>query len=63
MLEVFLDSVFDTLKALPFLFGAYLLLELLEHRASGKLVSALRGPFGPVGGAVPWRRPIFTLGG
>lgn len=52
MLEVFLDSVFDTLKALPFLFGAYLLLELLEHRASGKLVSALRGPFGPVGGAV-----------
>lgn len=52
MLEVLLDSVLDTLKALPFLFGAYLLLEFLEHRASGKLVSALRGPFGPVGGAV-----------
>ncbi len=52
MLDILLDSIFDTLKALPFLFGAYLLLEFLERRASGKLVSALRGPLGPVGGAV-----------
>jgi len=54
MLDVLLDAVLDTLKALPFLFGAYLLIEFLEHRASGKLTSALSkmGPLGPLGGAV-----------
>lgn len=54
MLDIILDAVLDTLKALPFLFGAYLLIEFLEHRASGKLTSALSkmGPLGPIGGAV-----------
>lgn len=52
MLDVLLDAILDTLKALPFLFGAYLLIEFLEHRASGKLTSALMGPLGPIGGAV-----------
>lgn len=54
MLELILDAVLDTLKTLPFLFGAYLLIEFLEHRASEKLTGALRkmGPFGPLGGAV-----------
>lgn len=54
MLEVLKDGVLDALKALPFLFGAYLLIEFLEHRASGKLAAALSriGPLGPLGGAV-----------
>lgn len=54
MLDILLDAVLDTLKALPFLFGAYLLIEFLEHRASGKLTAALSkmGPLGPIGGAV-----------
>lgn len=54
MLDILLDAVLDTLKALPFLFGAYLLIELLEHRAGEKLTSALSGlgPLGPLGGAV-----------
>ena len=54
MLDILLDALIDTLKTLPFLFGAYLLIEFLEHRASEKLTGALRrlGPFGPVGGAV-----------
>lgn len=54
MLDVLIDSILDTLKALPFLFGAYLLIEFLEHRASGKLTKALAkmGPLGPIGGAV-----------
>lgn len=53
MLDILLDAVLDTVKTLPFLFGAYLLIEFLEHRASGKLAGALSrlGPFGPVGGA------------
>ena len=34
MLDVLLDAFLDTLKTLPFLFGAYLLIEFLEHKAS-----------------------------
>lgn len=54
MLHVLLDALFDALKALPFLFGAYLLIEFLEHRGSEKLISMLSrlGPLGPLGGAV-----------
>ncbi len=54
MLDVLLDAVLDTLKALPFLLGAYLLIEFLERRGGGKLPAALRklGPFGPLGGAL-----------
>lgn len=52
--DVFLDGLLDALKALPFLFGAYLLMEFLEHRAGDKLTDTLSrlGPWGPVGGAV-----------
>jgi hypothetical protein len=54
MLDIVLDALLDTLKTLPFLFGAYLLIEFLEHRASEKLTGALQklGPFGPLGGAL-----------
>lgn len=54
MLDILLDAVIDTLKSLPFLLGAYLLIEFLEHRASGKLTQALGklGPLGPAGGAL-----------
>lgn len=52
--DVLLDGLLDAFKALPFLFGAYLLMEFLEHRAGDKLTGALArlGPWGPVGGAV-----------
>lgn len=53
ILDTLLDSLIDSVKMLPFLFGVYLLIEYLEHKASDKLEHALRrlGPFGPVGGA------------
>ena len=53
ILDAFLDTLTDTAKMLPFLFGVYLLIEFLEHKASDKLSGALRrlGPFGPLGGA------------
>ena len=52
MPRIILDAIIDTVKALPFLFGAYLLIEWLEQRANEKFEKVLRGPLGPVGGAV-----------
>lgn len=54
MFDILLDALIDSLKTLPFLLGAYLLIEFLEHHASGRITSALSrlGPFGPLGGAV-----------
>ena len=65
MLDVLIDALVDSLKMLPFLFVAYLLIEYLEHKASAKMKSSLQrlGPFGPVGGAllgvVPQDEQVF----
>lgn len=59
ILEVFGEPVIDTLKILPLLFLAYLLMELLEKKASKKMENALGklgkcGPlFGSLLGCVP----------
>lgn len=53
--EVFLHGLLDTLKLTLFLFAAYLLMEFLEHKASGKTSGFLKksGKLGPlVGGAL-----------
>lgn len=54
MLEVLAEALLDTLKMLPFLFLAYLLIEFLEHKASDKMQHMLTslGPFGSIAGAV-----------
>ncbi len=50
ILEIILDALVDSLKMVPFLFLAYLLMEYIEHRASKKadnvLNSSKTGPFG-----------------
>lgn len=53
MPEFLTDALFDTLKALPFLFGAFLLMEYIEHRGADRLTHALARPgaFGPIAGA------------
>lgn len=52
--DLLLDALIDSLKLLPFLFGAYLLIEWVEHRASGRLAQSLKkaGRFGPLVGAL-----------
>jgi hypothetical protein len=52
MREILLESFLDTLKMLPFLFGAYLLIEWIAHRAEDAFKDRLRrfGMFGSVGG-------------
>lgn len=51
---IILDTLLDSVKMLPFLFGAYLLIEFLEHKASDKLQNALSksGNHGIVVGAI-----------
>ena len=36
MIDVIKDTLFDSIKLLPFLFLAYLLMEYLEHKTGNK---------------------------
>lgn len=53
-LDIFMEALLDSLKLLPFLFLAYLLMEATEHHASGTMESSLRkmGKTGPLVGAL-----------
>ena len=42
ILHTLLHALIDTLKTVPFLFLAYLLMEYIEHKASDKMESAMR---------------------
>lgn len=52
--EVLLHGLLDTLKLIPFLLLTYLLMEFIEHKASGKTLGFIRraGPLGPLPAAL-----------
>ncbi len=51
--EILSEGLIDSAKTVPFLFAAYLLLELIEHRSASKLSQVLSsGKFGIPGGAL-----------
>ena len=54
MLDVLLDTLIDGLKLIPFLFVAFLIIELIEHKLSNKnkKVISNAGKFGPVLGGL-----------
>ncbi len=58
MLDVLLDTVIDSLKLLPFLFIAYLILEYIEHKISDKSKEKIKksGKFGPL-----IRKPFWNI--
>ncbi len=43
MHEVLLDGLIHTLKIIPFLFLAYLFMEFIEHKASERIISFMKG--------------------
>ena len=45
-LDIILDALLDSLKMLPFLFGAYFLMEWLEHSSGERMEKALAGEIG-----------------
>ena len=54
MLDVIIDTVLDSIKLLPFLFLAFLLIELLEHKFDKKINNVIMkaGKFGPIIGSL-----------
>ena len=54
MLDVVFDTLLDALKLIPFLFIAFLLIELMEHKLDKKMSSAITktGKFGPIIGSI-----------
>lgn len=54
MLDVLLDTLKDSIKLLPFLFVAYLVIEYIEHKTSDKTKNIIQksGKFGPFLGSI-----------
>ena len=54
MLEVLEDTIIDSLKLIPFLFITYIIMELIEHKASKKTEKIIKksGRLGPIVGSL-----------
>ena len=53
-LSLLTDTIIDTLKILPFLLLAYLIMEYIEHKTTNKTKETIKksGKFGPVVGGL-----------
>ena len=51
-LDILLDALIDTLKLIPFLFLAFLIIELFEHKFKNKEILKKSGKFGPIIGSL-----------
>lgn len=54
MKEILLDTILDFIKIIPFLFGAFLLMEYMEHKLSAKFQKKITasGKYGPIIGSI-----------
>lgn len=54
MKDIIIDTLIDTLKLVPFLFIAFLLIELFEHKFSKKSIEVVEssGKYGPILGSI-----------
>lgn len=54
MKDIIIDTLIDTLKLVPFLFIAFLLIELFEHKFSKKSIKVVEssGKYGPILGSI-----------
>lgn len=54
MLDVLIDAIIDTIKLIPFLFVAFLIMEYFEHKLSNKNKNILEksGKYGPLIGSI-----------
>lgn len=52
MIDVILDTLIDTLKLIPFLYLAFLIIEFIEHKLKNKKIIKSAGKFGPFFGAI-----------
>lgn len=52
MLDIIIDTLLDTLKLIPFLFIAFLIIELIEHKLDSNKIIQKSGKLGPIIGSV-----------
>lgn len=54
MLDIILDTLFDGIKLIPFLFIAFLIIELIEHKFNKKTKNVIKksGKYGPIIGSL-----------
>ena len=52
--DILLDALIDSIKLLPFLFVAYLIMEYIEHKTTNKTKEAIKksGKYGPIIGGI-----------
>ena len=52
IIDILKDALLDTLKLIPFLFFAFLIIELVEHKLKNKEILKKSGKFGPIIGSL-----------